>query len=168
MQNRFVLITLCAVLATAAHAQLKPPGKASAPPAAQAAAEPAKPPAPAGVKEDAAKENEGKLAAAGWLSLLDRRDWGTAWERSSTLFRKNVPLGTWMDNVPKVRQPLGTLVEREVVGVIYKTTLAGQPDGDYVTVNFASKFSNKSDVKEMVLTVREPDGRWRVTGYQAQ
>ena len=120
------------------------------------------------MKQDETKENEGKTAATGWLTLLDRRDWGTAWERSATLFRKNVPLGTWMDNIPKVREPFGTLVQREAVGVVYKTTLPGHPDGDYVTVSFASKYDKKADVKELVTTVREPDGRWRVTGYSAQ
>jgi hypothetical protein len=124
--------------------------------------------APAGVKQDTAKENEGKLAATGWLTLLDRRDWGTAWERSSTVFRRNVPLGTWMDKIPQVREPYGALQQREVVNAVYKTTLPGHPDGDYVTISFASKFEKKADVKEFVTTVREPDGRWRVTGYQTQ
>jgi nucleoid-associated protein YgaU len=173
MQNRLVLIAAAALFAAGAHAQSKPAAKASAPapaakPAPAAAAQPAKPALPEGVKQDAEKENEGKLAATGWLQLLDRRDWGTAWERSSGMFRKNVPLGTWMDNVPKVREPFGAFVSREPVSVIYKTTLPGHPDGDYVTVNFETKFANKPDVKETVLTVRESDGRWRITGYQAQ
>ena len=117
---------------------------------------------------DSDKEEQGKLAATGWLTLLDRRDWGTAWERSSAIFRKNVPLGTWMDNVPKVREPLGPFRDRVVVSTVHKTTLPGHPDGDYVTVSFASKFDKKADVRELVLVVREADGRWRVTGYSAQ
>jgi hypothetical protein len=121
-----------------------------------------------GAKDDPEKENQGKLAATGWIGLLDRRDWGSAWDRSSALFRKNVPLGTWMDNMPKVREPYGAFVERQVGTVVYKTTLEGHPDGHYVTVNFASKFANKSDVKETVTLVLESDGRWRVTGYAAQ
>jgi hypothetical protein len=169
MQNRYVTLTLAALVAVGAHAQSKPAAKAAAPAAPAASSQqPAKPAAPAGVSQDSTKENEGKLAASGWLQLLDRGDWGTAWERSSAMFRKNVPLGTWMDNIPKARQPFGGFISREPVGVIYKTTLPGHPDGDYVTVNFESKFEKKADVKETVLTVREPDGRWRVTGYQAQ
>ncbi|MBI5276181.1 MAG: DUF4019 domain-containing protein [Burkholderiales bacterium] len=135
---------------------------------AQQPATPAKPPAPEGIAHDTKKEDEGKLAATGWIGLLDRRDWGTAWERSSAVFRKNVPLGNWMDNIPKVRESFGAFQQREVVGVVYKTTMPGQPNGDYVTVSFASKFDRKVDVKELVVTVREPDGRWRVTGYSAQ
>lgn len=166
--QRFRLVPLAAALlvATAVHAQTKPAAKPQA--AASAAAQQQAPALPPGVKQDTAKENAGQAAATGWLTLLDRRDWGSAWEHSSAVFRKNVPLGNWMDAIPKVREPLGALVERQVVGVVYKTTLPGHPDGDYVSVFFASKYDKKPEVKETVMTVREPDGKWRVTGYSAQ
>src|SRR5438128_1260991 len=57
--------------------------------------------------ETADKEAAGKLAAQGWLVLLDRRDWGRAWETSSAVFRTTVPLGTWMDGIPKLRDTFG-------------------------------------------------------------
>ncbi|NML46686.1 DUF4019 domain-containing protein [Ramlibacter sp. G-1-2-2] len=130
---------------------------------AQPAAAPAAAAASAPSVEDMAKA--GQLAATGWLTLLDRNDWGTAWDASAAMFRSSVPLGTWMDKVPPVRQPLGPLVEREPVEAIYKTSLPGRPDGQYVTVRFLSKFQ-KGTLQEIVATVREQDGRWRVTGYQ--
>jgi hypothetical protein len=115
----------------------------------------------------AEKETAGKLAAAGWLVLLDRRDWGRAWESGSAVFRTSVPLGTWMDAIPKLRESMGTLVERAPVESVYKTTLPGRPDGEYVTCIFESKF-DKRELQEIVTTVREPDGRWRVTGYSTR
>ena len=125
--------------------------------------------APAAATEAAAGpntelENAGKAAAQGWLLLLDRQDWGTAWDASSAVFRQTVPLGAWMDAIPKVRQPFGALVERQPVEAIYKTSLPGRPDGQYVSVMFASVYKNQK-VEEIVTTVRESDGRWRVTGY---
>jgi hypothetical protein len=84
------------------------------------------------------------------------------------VFRQNVPLGTWMDNVPKLRDPFGAFVERQPAEVVYKKTLPGRPDGDYVTAIFVSKFDKKPEVVETVTTVRESDGRWRVTGYTAR
>jgi hypothetical protein len=167
--SRLLPVLLLAATATA-HAQLKPPSKASAARAAAATA-PAAAAAPAAAldaKSDPDKENAGKLAASGWLVLLDRRDWGTAWENSSAVFRKNVPLSSWMDGIPKVREPFGPLVERQAAEVVYKTALAGHPDGDYVTVVFQSRFDKKSDAKELVTATRETDGRWRVTGYSVQ
>ena len=125
--------------------------------------------APAAAPEAAASANSeletaGRNAAQAWLLLLDRQDWGTAWDASSAVFRQTVPLGAWMDAIPKVRQPYGALVERQPVEAIYKTSLPGRPDGQYVTVMFASHYKNQN-VQEIVTTVRETDGRWRVTGY---
>lgn len=150
-----------AVCAFAAQAQLKPPSGKAAAPAASAAAPAA---AGNGVISNPDFEKAGQNAAQAWLILLDRKDWGTAWDASSAVFRQNVPLGTWMDNVPKVREPWGAFVERSPGIALYKKTLAGRPDGDYVTVVFLSRFANK-EVEETVTTVRESDGRWRVTGY---
>lgn len=152
-----------AALALTAQAQSSGARKPAAAPAAAAAA--ASAPAANDVKSDPEKENAGRLTAQGWLVLLDRRDWGTAWEAASGVFRKNVPLAAWMDAIPKVREPLGALVDRRVVQTVYKTSLTGQPDGDYVSVIFASKFEKQDEVQETVTTVREADGRWRITGY---
>jgi hypothetical protein len=158
---RLALAVAALACGAAAQAQLKPPaaGRATTPPAAPAAPAPAA--APAGNPE---MEKAGTLAAHAWLALLDRKDWGTAWDSSSAMFRQSVPLGTWMDTVPKVRTPYGALVEREAAGAVYKTTLPGRPDGHYVSVMFMTKFA-QVQVQEVVTTVREADGRWRVTGY---
>ncbi len=162
-----LLMALMALLFTAtAAAQLKAP-RDNPPPAPVRPGAPAA--APAAAKDGASsanaeKEAAGKLAAAGWLVLLDRRDWGRAWETASAAFRGSVPLAAWMEGIPKVREPLGNLVERTPADSIYKTTLQGRPDGEYVSVLFASKF-DKKEVQEVVTTVREADGKWRVTGY---
>jgi len=162
---------LCAlVLAPAAHAQLKAPKEKAArqapaekPPAA-APAEPATETVP---PEIAQKVDAALLAAQGWLLLLDRRDWGTGWETAAAMFRGAVPLGTWMDGIPKLRSDLGPLVSREPAAADYKTELPGRPAGDYVTLSFRSRFE-KREVEELVTTVLEPDGKWRVTGYSTR
>jgi hypothetical protein len=166
---------LCALLAMpAAQAQLKAPnpkgGKqaATAPaPAASAPAQAAEPVEETVPPEIAEKVEAALLAAQGWLLLLDRRDWGTAWETAAAMFRGAVPLGNWMDGVPKVRADLGAVVEREPATADYKTELPGRPAGDYVTTIFVTRFE-KREVEEVVTTVREPDGRWRVTGYSTR
>ena len=177
MKPCFRLAALSAALcvAAAAQAQLKPPSGTGAP-GRTAPAAPAAPSAPAaapaqavpGTVSNPEAEKGGQLAAHAWLLLLDRRDWGSAWDASSAVFRQTVPLGAWMDGIPKVREPFGAMVEREPGQALYKRTLAGRPDGDYVTVNFLTKFEKNAQVVETVTTVREPDGRWRVTGYTAR
>ncbi len=140
-----------------------PPAAGTPVPAPTAPAEPA-----ASGDEQSQKEAAGQVAALGWLLLLDRRDWGTAWESTSPVFRAQVPIATWMDAIPKVREPLGPLAERQPIEVGYKTALPGRPAGDYVTVVFASRFGNKPDTEEIVTTLREADGRWRVIGYSTR
>jgi hypothetical protein len=83
------------------------------------------------------------------------------------VFRGSVPLATWMDGIPKVREPLGALVERTPAESAYKTTLPGRPDGQYVTVIFLSKFA-KRELQEVVTVVRDTDGKWRATGYSTR
>jgi hypothetical protein len=164
MRSRLLLLAATLALAAASQAQTQPRPPARSPGAAAPAAPAAPDPALEGVISNPDFEKAGQSAAQAWLLLLDRKDWGTAWDASSGVFRQNVPLGTWMDNVPKVREPLGALVEREPGVPFYKKTLPGRPEGDYVTVVFVSKFANRQ-VEETVTTVRESDGRWRVTGY---
>ena len=83
------------------------------------------------------------------------------------MFRSSVPLPSWMDAVPKLREAFGALVERTPAESVYKTTLEGRPPGDYVTTIFLSKFEKK-ELQEVVTTVREGDGKWRVTGYSTR
>ncbi|MDB5914374.1 MAG: hypothetical protein JWP22_3049, partial [Ramlibacter sp.] len=128
----------------------------------------AAPAAPNNIVSDPDAEKAGQNAAHAWLLLLDRRDWGTAWDTSSGTFRQSVPLSLWLDNVPALRQPFGNFIERQPAEALYTRKLAGRPDGDYVTVHFLSKFDKKADVVETVTTVKEPDGRWRVAGYTAR
>jgi|JI10StandDraft_1071094.scaffolds.fasta_scaffold429557_1 hypothetical protein len=114
------------------------------------------------------READARRAALGWLLLLDRRDWGTAWENAGQAFRTQVPIGAWMDGIPKVRDPLGNLQDREPAEVSFRTSLPGRPNGDYATVGYISKFSAKADAQEIITLVREADGRWRVIGYAAR
>lgn len=169
--HSFLLLAAAVLTAGSACAQLKPTPAGKAPPA-RAEAKPA--PAASAVPEaaepsaaDKEKAAAATLAASGWLVLLDRRDWGRAWETSATMFRGTVSLPAWMDGIPKARD-LGDFIEREPDEAIYKTTMEGRPNGDYVTVFYSSRFSNKDDVVEIVTTVREADGKWRVIGYQTR
>ena len=188
--SRGALAALALLLAAGAQAQAKPtrpaasasagPGASSGTglrPSIQVAPSVAEPaPAPAAAPSAAAsaqagptseQEQAASAAAAGWLTLLDRRDWGRAWETSAGMFRNSVPLDKWMDGIPKVRGDVGAMVERTPSNVVSKTDLPGKPKGEYVTVLFVTKFDNRS-VEEVVTTVREADGRWRVTGYSAR
>lgn len=116
--------------------------------------------------EELAKQADGQLAAEAWLTQLDQRNWGGAYEAASQSFRNMVKIDQWMDSIPGVRAPLGNYQSRSVDTVAYKTTLAGRPAGEYVTAIFNTVFSKKNDAQEVVTTARDADGKWRVIGYQ--
>lgn len=165
-----VLASSVFLLCNGAHAQLKvprnaAPGMTQPMPAAPAPASADSTPA---AKDTTDKEAAGTAAAAAWLQMLDRRDWRNAWQSASQTFRSTVPIASWMEGIPKAREPLGALGERTASEAIYKTTLEGRPDGEYVTISFAAKYANKPDAEEIVTTVRETDGKWRVMGYQTR
>lgn len=166
-QRRTLLALGLAACAVTAQAQVRAPGSA-APAPAPPVAPVERSPLTDGVISNPEFEKAGEMSAHAWLLLLDRKDWGSAWDVSSQLFRKNVPLGAWMDNIPKLREPFGAFAQRQPLRAFYKKTLTGHPPGDYVTAVFVTQFAGKKDVIETVSTMRDSDGRWRVTGYQAQ
>lgn len=162
-----LLATCAALVTTFASAQLKAP-RTTATPSKPAAAQ-ATPAAAAAVPDPARAERAtaGQLAAAGWLVLLDRRDWGRAWETTSASFRSQVPLGNWMDGIPKLREDLGAFIERTPSQAVYQTAQEGGADGENVSVIFKTRFEKK--VAEEILTlVPEADGKWRIAGYMTR
>ena len=168
---RLAALTAALCVAAAAQAQLKPPASTGAParpapatPAAPAAAPAAPAQAAPGTVSNPEAEKAGQLAAHAWLLLLDRRDWGTAWDASSAVFRQTVPLGTWMDGVPKVREPFGAMVERQPGEAHVQEDAAG-PARRRLRHRQLRQQVRQATGEETVTTVREPDGRWRVTGY---
>ncbi len=119
-------------------------------------------------KAAAAAEGAGQAAAAAWLALLDAGRFGDAWDTASTLFRSNVPKDAFVKGMTGSRSALGAARERKVGDIAYKTQMQGLPNGQYVSVLFVSDFPSKPATDEIVMTMRENDGRWRVTGYSTR
>ncbi len=63
------------------------------------------------------------------------------------------------------RKPLGKLFSRKVLTKVYKSSLPGAPDGEYVVVQFETSFENKKMAIETVTPMLDKDGKWRVSGY---
>jgi hypothetical protein len=140
-----------------ASAQLKPSGPGTSPLPPPGAQEP---------KQDSqiVKELAARSAAEKWLALLDARDYGKAWDQCADLFRQRVAREQWVQSMPTARGAFGAMKERRVEVASYKTSLPGAPDGEYVTVRFATRFEKKNDAEELMTLVYE-GGSWRTTGY---
>jgi hypothetical protein len=52
-----------------------------------------------------------------------------------------------------------------VAGAQFTRTLPGAPDGDYVVIQYRTRFEHKAAAVETVPPMRDADGQWRVSGY---
>lgn len=120
--------------------------------------------APQARADDAAKK-KAIAAAETWLTLIDKGEIAKSWETSAVLFRGAVTQEQWKQTLKGVRGPLGKLISRELLLAKYETQLPGAPDGEYVIVQFKSVFERKSSAVETITPMKDPDGKWRVSGY---
>ena len=110
-------------------------------------------------------EKDALKAAESWLGLVDAGEYGTSWDQSSELFKAAVSKEQWEQALNSARKPLGELIGRTVISTKYATSLPGAPDGEYVVIQFTTRFTNKKSAIETVTPMKDPDGAWRVSGY---
>jgi hypothetical protein len=119
---------------------------------------------PAGDSSNAFRELAAQAAGEKWLGLLDRGEYGKAWDDCAALFRQRVTREQWIDSLPSTRAPFGAMKSRKVEVAAYKTSLPGAPDGQYVTVRYRTTFEKKENAEELITLAFE-DGVWRPIGY---
>ncbi len=108
---------------------------------------------------------EAIAAGDSWLAVVDAEQYEQSWERACAFFRGVVPKEQWVTQVAGVRGPLGPVLSREVSSAEYTKQLPGAPDGEYVVIQYRTKFQNKASAVETVTPMRDPDGVYRVSGY---
>ena len=111
------------------------------------------------------KEKQAVVEAKAWLALVDSGDYEKSWERAASLFRNAVDQSGWKQALGGTRTPLGKVITRELKSAQFATTLPGAPDGEYVVIQFSSKFDMKESAIETVTPMLDTDGTWRVAGY---
>jgi hypothetical protein len=112
-----------------------------------------------------AATDEAVTASNTWLAIVDADRYGDSWEQACAYFKNVVPKDQWESQVAGVRGPLGPVLSREVVSADFTTKLPGAPDGEYVVIQYRTKFQNKSAATETVTPMRDKDGVFRVSGY---
>lgn len=119
------------------------------------------------VAQNESKEQVAAASAEVWLGLIDKRDYAESWKQAASYFRNNVTEQKWEQAMKGAREPLGKLVSRKLKADVYKTSLPGAPDGEYVVMQFDTSFANKKDGVETVTTILE-EGKWKAVGYFIQ
>lgn len=108
---------------------------------------------------------DAKQAATTWLAVLDQGNYAGTWQQASALFKSAVAPQAWESAARSAREPLGKLKSREVAAVTFTRSLPGVQEGEYVVIQYKSRFENRADAVETVTPMREKDGAWRVSGY---
>lgn len=119
----------------------------------------------AALAPDSKKLAPALLAANQWLALIDHEKYAESWIKAADLFRHTVQYDLWVASMKALRKPLGKLISRKVKTEVYKTSLPGAPDGQYVVIEFKSSFEHKKTAVETVTPMLGKDGVWRVSGY---
>jgi hypothetical protein len=114
---------------------------------------------------DSKKLASALFAANKWLALVDKEKYGESWREAADLFRSTVQYDLWVASLKALREPLGKLISRKMRTEVYKTSLPGAPDGQYVVIEFKSSFEHKKTAVETVTPMMGKDGVWRVSGY---
>jgi hypothetical protein len=99
-----------------------------------------------------------------WLSLIDQRQYPASYSQAGSIFRAVISSSIWNAAMESLRGPKGNVRSRSVNGT-KKTTNLGGLQGDFITINFSTKFSKGGDIAEAV-TLSSQGGQWKVVSYQ--
>ncbi len=100
-----------------------------------------------------------------WLADVDSGRYAESWDDAAAYFREAVPKAQWETSLVAVRGPLGVVISRKVRSATYTRSLPGAPAGEYVVIQYDTRFENRPLCVETVTPMREKDGNWKVAGY---
>jgi hypothetical protein len=106
--------------------------------------------APAIVSPDALTSDV--ATANKWLEQLDAKSWNESWKGTGKLFQSNLTQEQWAKTAQAVRDPLGAVISRHILGVTKTKTLPGAPDGEYEVLTYSAVFTNKASAVETVVS----------------
>lgn len=118
-------------------------------------------------KPDKEKAEKATAVAMEFLHLIDAGQYAESWQSAAKLMQEKVTRAEWVDKLTKARALSGALIERKEQNASYSTTAKDSPDGEYILLNYESRFQNTESVDEYVTVMLEGEV-WRVAGYFIQ
>ena len=118
-----------------------------------------------GLQAQRKSEQLAAQSADAWLVLVDAGKYASSWQAASQFFKDHVTRAQWESMLGASRDPLGKMVSRKLKSATYTTTMPGAPDGEYVVIQYDSRFEHKQSAVETVTPMLDKDGKWRVSGY---
>lgn len=118
-----------------------------------------------GASDDELDTAPAMAAAQSWLASVDAGRYSQSWDEAAKAFRDAVTRPQWESLVEPVRKQTGNLIARKVRIATYTRELPNAPAGEYVVILYDSRFERVPHAVETVTPMKDPDGKWRVSGY---
>jgi hypothetical protein len=118
-----------------------------------------------GAADDELDTAPAMAAAQSWLGTVDAGRYAQSWEDAAKAFRDAVPKEKWESLAEPVRAQTGVLIARKVRTARYTREIPNAPAGEYVVIQYDSRFERIPHAIETVTPMKDPDGKWRVSGY---
>ena len=163
MFKSLLLPLLLLGVATGAFAQT--PKTAAAPAATQAAAAAQlTPEQKAQLEKQNAQMEQASLQVA---AMVDQNKVGEVWDGASSIAKQANTRADFVTRIGADRAKLGTPTSRKLAAITRTQSKGGKvPAGNYVNVNYATKFSKASQpIRELISYHLDADNVWRVAGY---
>lgn len=113
------------------------------------------------------KEVLGREAADAWLKLIDAEKYAESWKACAPIFRDGITEKKWVEAMDMVRKPLGKIESRKLKAAIYTQSLPEAPPGEYVVIQYETKFANREEPALETITPMyvKAEDKWMVSGY---
>ena len=106
-----------------------------------------------------------EMAATRWLAVVDAGDYPLSWRTAANLLQSSVTQPQWESALQTSRLPLGSVKSRTLKAASYSRTVPFAPDGDYVLMEYETRFEFKPLATETLTTMKDRDNTWKVAGY---
>jgi hypothetical protein len=104
-------------------------------------------------------------AAEAWLATVDAGRYGASWEDAAPMFKGAIEKVKWETSIDAARAPLGVVNGRKLRSANFVRSLPNSPPGEYVVIQFDTRFDNRPLSTEIITPMRDSDGTWRISGY---
>ena len=106
-----------------------------------------------------------EASATSWLAVADAGGYARSWREAAGLLQGAITQSQWESALQASRAPLGGVMSRTLKAATFSRTLAGAPDGEYVLIQYETRFASKSLAIETLTIMKDQDSRWKVAGY---
>lgn len=106
-----------------------------------------------------------EVATTGWLAAADAGDYARSWREAAGLLQNSVTQAQWERALQTNRLPRGSVKSRTLKAATYSLTLPGAPDGEYMFIQYETRFEFNSVAIETLTAMKDRDNTWKVAGY---